>query len=144
MSVMRFLISGLALAAAQSASAGAQEVIIFEHNNYQGRSVRLTADAPNLDRRGFNDRASSIRVVSGTWEFCQHANFGGSCYSSSAGCTSTMSRRATPPPAAAPVLARAPGALPRPRPRRPSRAARCEYSTRAPGIASGWARRTPC
>ncbi len=84
MSVMRFLISGLALAAAQSASAGAQEVIIFEHNNYQGRSVRLTADAPNLDRRGFNDRASSIRVVSGTWEFCQHANFGGSCFTADA------------------------------------------------------------
>ena len=84
MSVMRFLIGGLALAAAQSASAIAQEVIIFEHNNYQGRSVRVTSDIPNLDHRGFNDRASSIRIVSGTWEFCQNANYGGSCFTADA------------------------------------------------------------
>lgn len=80
MSVMRFLISGALLAAAQTASAVAQEIIVYEHGNYQGRSMRVTGDVPNLDRRGFNDRASSIRIVSGTWEFCQHAHYGGSCF----------------------------------------------------------------
>ncbi|GMU73680.1 MAG: beta/gamma crystallin family protein [Burkholderiales bacterium] len=34
----------------------------------------------NLDRRGFNDKARSLRVESGYWIFCTDANFQGDCH----------------------------------------------------------------
>ncbi len=34
----------------------------------------------NLDRRGFNDKARSLRVESGYWIFCSDANFQGNCH----------------------------------------------------------------
>jgi hypothetical protein len=34
---------------------------------------------PNLDRTGFNDRASSIRIEGGYWLFCSDADYQGDC-----------------------------------------------------------------
>ncbi|WP_300531250.1 beta/gamma crystallin-related protein [Maricaulis sp.] len=90
MSLFRIAIGGIALAAAQAFSASAQEAILYEHDNFQGRSIRITADTPNLDRTGMNDRVSSIRIISGTWEFCQHSNYRGSCF------TANNDRRSLP------------------------------------------------
>ena len=51
-------------------------VEIFADVNFSRSSGPLESDYPSL--RGFwNDRISSIKVYSGTWEFYEHINFGG-------------------------------------------------------------------
>lgn len=59
-------------------SAGAQ-IIFYENQNFQGRSV--TADNPldNFNRVGFNDRASSAIVLQDRWEVCDDVYYGGRC-----------------------------------------------------------------
>jgi hypothetical protein len=55
------------------------QLILFEHDNFQGRSVRVSRDAGTLDFAGFNDRASSIVVNAGRWQVCSDAQFRGNC-----------------------------------------------------------------
>jgi len=69
-----FVAAGLAI----SAHAGA-EVVFYEHDNYGGRSFTTGQRVNNLQRFGFNDRASSAVVVGERWEACQDANFKGNC-----------------------------------------------------------------
>lgn len=40
------------------------EVQLFEHSNYNGRALKLSGDTANLVSLGFNDIASSLRIVS--------------------------------------------------------------------------------
>lgn len=62
----------------QAASAG--ELQLFSREGFRGERV-VIADgaASNFVDFGFNDRASSLIVRSGTWELCEHKNFGGQC-----------------------------------------------------------------
>ena len=60
-------------------AAFAGELTLFSDSNFRGQRVVLDRDAPNLADVGFNDRASSVVVRSGTWMLCEHANFGGRC-----------------------------------------------------------------
>lgn len=60
-------------------SAVAGELTMFEHDNFQGRSVTVREDARTLDRLGLNDKVSSLVVRSGRWQVCEHANFEGRC-----------------------------------------------------------------
>jgi hypothetical protein len=55
------------------------QLILYEHDNFQGRSVRVNRDAGTLDFAGFNDRASSIVVNAGRWQVCSDAEFRGNC-----------------------------------------------------------------
>ena len=60
-------------------SAGGRAVL-FGRPSLQGRSIVI--DRPvmrNLADVNFNDRASSLRVESGYWMFCNDANFEGEC-----------------------------------------------------------------
>ncbi len=72
MTAVAALIAGQALA----------EVTFFERENFQGRSYTAQQQVPNLQRGGFNDRASSV-IVGGNknarWEVCEDARFGGHC-----------------------------------------------------------------
>lgn len=70
------LVMGVALATAGLASA---QVTLYEHDGFSGRSVRVTGDAPNLARAGFNDRASSLVIERGRWEVCNDSRFSGNC-----------------------------------------------------------------
>ena len=80
MSLMRKLAGLAALAlAGTSGSAAAQEIVLYDMQGYGGQSVRITGDTRNLTSMRFNDRASSLRIVSGTWEICVHENYGGEC-----------------------------------------------------------------
>lgn len=78
---MKKLLSILAFAGSALASlaAHAGEITLFTDDYFRGPSVTLRDTAPDLVRFGFNDRASSVRVRSGTWELCEHAGFGGQC-----------------------------------------------------------------
>lgn len=52
---------------------------LFEGPNLSGRSYALGESMANLGASGFNDRASSLRVVSGYWIFCSDSDFRGDC-----------------------------------------------------------------
>lgn len=62
----------------QVATAG--ELHLFSREDFRGQRV-VIADgaASNFTDFGFNDRASSIVVRSGTWELCEHKDFQGHC-----------------------------------------------------------------
>lgn len=68
----------LAMASAAQAAV-ADDIILFTGGDFGGRQVSLRNDTRDLNQLGFNDRAASLVVQSGTWEVCQHANFGGEC-----------------------------------------------------------------
>jgi uncharacterized protein YcfJ len=58
--------------------AGAQ-ITFYEHDNFQGRSYTTQRQVGDFGSIGFNDRASSIKVLGDRWEVCQDARFAGSC-----------------------------------------------------------------
>ncbi|WP_417068667.1 beta/gamma crystallin-related protein [Niveibacterium terrae] len=53
--------------------------ILFEDANFGGRALEVRDALPDLGRRGFNDRVSSIRITRGRWQICRDANFQGRC-----------------------------------------------------------------
>jgi len=61
------------------ATQAAAQVTFYEHDEFHGRA--FVADRPigNLERLGFNDRASSAVVDRGRWEVCEDAGFHGRC-----------------------------------------------------------------
>lgn len=67
------------LLASVATTAGAASLTLYEGPNLSGRELTLNRDTRNIDRAGFNDRASSMAVQSGTWEVCTDVDFGGFC-----------------------------------------------------------------
>lgn len=78
---MRVLSQAMSLVALWCIACVAQagEVMLFEHPEFAGRTLTLRGTAPNLESINFNDRAASIRVLSGIWEMCSDAYFRGRC-----------------------------------------------------------------
>lgn len=68
----------LAATAAVATHATAQ-VTFFEHDSFQGRSFTTQRQVGNLERAGFNDRASSVIVTADRWEVCSDRRFEGRC-----------------------------------------------------------------
>ncbi len=65
---------------AQERQMGGVGITVFTDRNFRGKSATYREDVPNLDRLGFNDKISSIRVGRGErWEVCEHANYQGRC-----------------------------------------------------------------
>ena len=52
-------------------------ITLFEHGDFQGRTLQLTRDAPNFVCLGFNDIVSSVQVEGGTWMLYQHVDYKG-------------------------------------------------------------------
>ena len=50
-----------------SASEGDGVIALFENTNYGGRMIVLTQSCPSFVPLGFNDQASSLIVIKGTW-----------------------------------------------------------------------------
>ena len=61
-----------------SAHAVAQ-ITFYEGEGFRGRSFTTDQRIWNMDRSGFNDRASSVVVDRGRWEVCEDARFEGRC-----------------------------------------------------------------
>ena len=76
-SVARFAVLGAVLAGASAAAA--QDIQFFEHPDFNGRRFAANQSVSNLADQGFNDRASSVVVRSGTWQLCSDAYFRGRC-----------------------------------------------------------------
>jgi uncharacterized protein YcfJ len=68
------LASGLALAVQTQA-----QVAFFEGGDYAGRSFDSSRDINNMQRAGFNNRASSAVVRGERWEVCGARNYAGRC-----------------------------------------------------------------
>jgi hypothetical protein len=59
--------------------AAAGEISLYSDADFRGVQVTVRDTDPNFVHRSFNDRASSVVVHSGTWEVCEHKDFGGHC-----------------------------------------------------------------
>ncbi|HUR89061.1 MAG TPA: beta/gamma crystallin-related protein [Ramlibacter sp.] len=57
----------------------AAQITLHENDAFQGRSFSSQQASRNLQRSGFNDRASSAIVVGQRWQACEDANFRGHC-----------------------------------------------------------------
>ena len=57
----------------------AAQVIFYEHDHFGGRSFEVDRQLGNFERAGFNDRVSSVVVLSGRWEMCTDRRFQGRC-----------------------------------------------------------------
>jgi uncharacterized protein YcfJ len=67
-------VAGLALAAQASA-----QVTFYQGDGFRGPSFTADRQYGDLERQGFNDRASSAIVNGGSWQVCEHARFNGRC-----------------------------------------------------------------
>src|SRR3569832_276688 len=71
--------AALASCALVAAGHAAAQITLYEGEGYRGRSISVNDTQRNLERAGFNDRASSIIIEHGRWEVCEHARFEGRC-----------------------------------------------------------------
>lgn len=56
------------------------QIALFARDGFEGRAFTTERALPNLDRNGFNDRASSAVVVGDqNWEVCDDTRFDGRC-----------------------------------------------------------------
>ena len=67
------------IAAMTIASQAVAQITFYEHDGFQGRSFSASKQIGNFERAGFNDRASSVIVLSDRWEVCDDARFEGRC-----------------------------------------------------------------
>ncbi|MDB5880875.1 MAG: hypothetical protein JWP43_753 [Ramlibacter sp.] len=69
----------LALSGLVLAGHAAAQITFYEGEGFRGRAFTTNERVWNLERNGFNDRASSIVIDRGRWEVCEHARFEGRC-----------------------------------------------------------------
>jgi uncharacterized protein YcfJ len=80
-----------AVALAFAAQVAAQ-VTFYEGEGFRGRAFTTNKRIANLQRSGFNDRASSVVVDGGRWEVCEDANYSGRCVLLRRGSYDTLTR----------------------------------------------------
>src|SRR5512147_291793 len=76
---MRYLRLFPLLAAIAASAASAQQIALFEHDNFNGRTFSANHAVQNLQFAGFNDLASSAVIRGGSWQICSDAYFRGNC-----------------------------------------------------------------
>ncbi|MEO5700801.1 MAG: beta/gamma crystallin-related protein [Casimicrobiaceae bacterium] len=69
---------GLALGLGAAWQVGAQ-IVLYDDDNFRGRSFAVDQPVDDFFNVGYNDRASSATVRGGTWQICSDANFRGRC-----------------------------------------------------------------
>ena len=57
----------------------APRITFYERENFDGRYFAAEQQIANLERNGFNDRASSVIVDGDRWEVCEDVRFSGRC-----------------------------------------------------------------
>ena len=74
-----FAIAALGLAWVLVATLASAQVTLYQQERFYGRTFTVNSQVPNLDRQGFDDRASSAIVDRGEWQVCEDSNFRGRC-----------------------------------------------------------------
>ena len=82
--MFRTLLCGAAFAAALGIGMAAEgqgrpQIILFQEDNYRGNQLAIDRDTANLTAFHFNDRVSSVRVISGAWLLCEDDYGRGHC-----------------------------------------------------------------
>ena len=67
------------LLAAAAATCAAQEIVLYQGENFRGPEFRARDSVSDLARVGFNDRASSVTVRGGSWQLCSDSFYRGQC-----------------------------------------------------------------
>lgn len=67
------------LAGAALAGPAAAQLVLYEHDDYQGRAFTASGPTANLTQAGFNDQASSVVVRQGRWQLCSDIGYEGQC-----------------------------------------------------------------
>ncbi len=75
----KLLYTAIGIGAALTASVATAQVTFYEQENFHGRTFTSNGPISNLDRSGFNDRASSMIVEHGNWQVCEDSDFRGQC-----------------------------------------------------------------
>jgi hypothetical protein len=76
------LVAAIAFVAALVGHARAQgrpRIILFQEDNYRGARLELDSEVARVKLMRFDDRVSSVRVLSGIWELCEDDVFRGRC-----------------------------------------------------------------
>ena len=73
---LKVLLAACGVALATQAAA---QITLYGREDFQGRSFQTEERVRNLERYGFNDRASSAVVERGRWEVCDAPRFEGRC-----------------------------------------------------------------
>jgi uncharacterized protein YcfJ len=71
--------AALCVAGLVAATHAAAQVTFYARDGFRGPSVTIDHRVGNLEREGFNDRASSAVVDGGSWQVCEDARFNGRC-----------------------------------------------------------------
>ena len=71
--------SVLAVAGLAIATQAVAQITFYEREGFAGRSFSTNRPINNLERYGFNDRASSVIVIGDRREVCEDARFDGRC-----------------------------------------------------------------
>ena len=71
--------SALAAGTVAIATQAAAQVTFYEHTRFQGQSFTTEQPLGNLERSGFNNRASSAVVRGETWQVCDGPGYSGQC-----------------------------------------------------------------
>src|SRR4030095_5365681 len=74
-----FASAALGIMTALLASIAAAQVTLYKQEGFHGPPFSTNNAISNLDRYGFNDRASSAIVERGTWQMCEDSDFRGRC-----------------------------------------------------------------
>jgi hypothetical protein len=56
-----------------------EPVQLFSGPGFHGERAVVGNEVRSMEQIGFNDRASSLIIREGRWEFCEHADFRGQC-----------------------------------------------------------------
>jgi len=67
------------VAALVAATSAAAQVTFYEREDFRGRSFSTDRPVGDMERAGFNDRASSAVVERGQWQVCEDTRFSGRC-----------------------------------------------------------------
>ena len=55
------------------------QALLYQQENFQGRTFSVNHEAVNLASVGFNDQASSLFIRGGRWQLCTAVGFRGRC-----------------------------------------------------------------
>jgi hypothetical protein len=54
-------------------------IILYQEDNFRGNELPVDGSVRSLSPLHFNDRISSVRVISGAWQLCEDDFFRGRC-----------------------------------------------------------------
>lgn len=75
----KFNLAATALAVLTLSAQAHANITFYEDQGFQGRSFSTKKQVNDMDRFGFNNRASSVTVTQERWEVCEDARFRGPC-----------------------------------------------------------------